>query len=76
MGYTDTDGRGENPVNVKFSKLVVISVILLNIVFTVAVFYVFCRVGSEPTALVAAWFGFTTAELWALAKIKTSEGGE
>ena len=74
MERADADGDGDSAV--KFSKLIVALVILLNVIFTVAVFYVFCRVGSEPTALVAAWFAFTTAELWALAKIKTSEGGE
>lgn len=58
----------------KFSKLIVIAVILLNVVFTAVVFFVFCRVGHEPTALVAAWFSFTSVELWALAKIKRSEG--
>jgi len=57
----------------KFSKWIVALVIALNIAFTVAVFYVFCRVGNEPVALVGAWFGFTTVELWALAGIKKRE---
>lgn len=64
----------------KFSKWVVALVILLNAAFTVAVFYVFCRVGMEPTTLIGCWFGFTTVELWALAGIKKREieqnGGE
>ena len=34
-----------------------------------AVFFVFLRVGSEPTTLVAAWFAFTTGELWLLSGI-------
>ena len=54
----------------KFSKAIVSLVILLNAAFTVAVLYIFYRVGAEPTALIAAWFGFTTVELWALAGIK------
>lgn len=54
----------------KFSKAIVSLVILLNAAFTVAVLFVFYRIGAEPTALIAAWFGFTTAELWALAGIK------
>ncbi len=54
----------------KFSSLIVITVILLNIIFTVATLYVFLKVGSEPTALIAAWFTFTTGELWLLATIK------
>ena len=57
----------------KFSKAVVSLVILLNVAFTVAVLYIFFRVGAEPTALIAAWFGFTTVELWALAGIKKKE---
>lgn len=57
----------------KFSKFIVTLVILLNVSFTVAVLYVFLRIGNEPTALIAAWFGFTTVELWALAGIKKRE---
>ena len=47
--------------------------ILLNIAFTLGVFFVFWRVGSEPTALIGAWFAFTTVELWSLSKIKRDE---
>jgi len=57
----------------KFSKFIVTLVILLNVSFTVAVLYAFLRVGSEPTALISAWFAFTTVELWALAGIKKRE---
>ena len=57
----------------KFSKLIVALVILLNVTFTVAALYIFYRIGSEPAALIAAWFGFTTVELWALAGIKKRE---
>jgi hypothetical protein len=57
----------------KFSKAIVSLVILLNAAFTVAVLYIFYRIGVEPTALIAAWFGFTTVELWALAGIKKRE---
>jgi len=65
----------------KFSKAIVSLVILLNAAFTVAVLFIFYRVGAEPTSLIAAWFGFTTVELWALAGIKKreidkSDGGE
>ena len=54
----------------KFSKAIVSLVILLNAAFTVAVLYIFYRVGTEPTALIASWFGFTTGELWFLAGIR------
>ena len=30
----------------------------------------FLKKGSEPVALISAWFSFTTVELWNLAKIK------
>ena len=57
----------------KFSKLIVALVILLNAAFTVAVLFIFYRVGVEPTTLIAAWFSFTTVELWALAGTKKRE---
>ena len=63
----------------RFSKLVVALVILLNTGFTGAVLYVFLRIGNEPTTLIAAWFAFTTGELWMLAgitKTKVTQGGE
>ena len=57
----------------RYSKFIVALVILLNALFTGAVLFVFLRVGSEPTTLVAAWFGFTTVELWTLAGITKSK---
>lgn len=54
----------------KFSKFIVVFVITLNIIFTAAVLYLFLQTSSEPSALIVAWFGFTTTELWALASIK------
>lgn len=57
----------------KFSKWIVLLVIILNVVFTVGTLYVFLRVGSEPTTLIAAWFAFTTGELWMLSSIKKKE---
>ena len=59
--------------NLRFSKTIVALVILLNVSFAAAVLYVFLRTGTEPTALVVAWFAFTTGELWLLAKIKRAE---
>jgi len=53
-----------------FSKLIVALIVLLNTGFTIGVLFVFFKVGSEPTALIAAWFAFTTGELWLLAGIK------
>lgn len=58
----------------RFSKFIVTFVITLNVLFTAAVFYVFLQTGgNEPTSLIAAWFSFTTVELWALAGIKKKE---
>ena len=62
----------------KYSKFIVALVILLNTVFTVAVLYVFLRVGNEPTTLVVAFFSFTTGELALLATIRKAKlkGGD
>lgn len=57
----------------RFSKVIVTAVIILNILFTAAVLYVFLKVGSEPMALIGGWFGFTTGELWMLSSIKKSK---
>lgn len=57
----------------KFSKFIVMFVILLNVVFTAAILYIFARDGQEPSTLIGAWFAFTTGELWALSKIKRDE---
>ena len=54
----------------RFSKVVVLLVIALNILFTMKVFDVMEKGYMEPTSLIVAWFGFTTVELWSLAGIK------
>lgn len=54
----------------QYSKALVTLIILMNIIFTIAVFIVFARTGSEPSTLIATWFSFTTVELWSLARIK------
>ena len=59
----------------KFSKFIVSLVIVINILFTLAVLFIFYRTGSEPMALIGAWFAFTTVELWSLASIKKKEIG-
>ena len=57
----------------EFSKWIVAAVIILNSLFTIGVLFVFLRVGSEPMTLIAAWFGFTTGELWLLSGIKKTK---
>jgi hypothetical protein len=60
-------------IAIKYSKMIVAVVILLNVVFATAVLYVFLRTSVEPTSLVVAWFAFTTGELWLLSGIKKAE---
>ena len=57
----------------KFSKRIVILVILLNIIFTVAVFAAAFFNAVIPDSLIVAFFSFTTIELWALSKIKRDD---
>jgi hypothetical protein len=53
----------------KYSKFIVALVIILNVIFTAAVLYVFYHTSVEPVALIAGWFAFTTGELWFLSGI-------
>lgn len=54
----------------QYSKILVALIITMNIVFTVAILVVYAQIGTEPAALIAAWFSFTTGELWLMASIK------
>ena len=56
-----------------FSKIIVIGVILLNVIFTIAVLTIFLKTSCEPSSLIVAWFSFTTVELWSLAGIKKAK---
>ena len=57
----------------KYSKIIVMGIIILNCLFALGVLYTHLKTSTEPTALVAAWFSFTTVELWQYASIKTTE---
>jgi len=57
----------------KFSKILVASIVITNIIFTIAVLWIFLQTGSEPMTLIGAWFAFTTGELWMLAGIKKAK---
>lgn len=57
----------------RFSKWIVAMIIAMNVLFCVAVLYINYRGFYVSDALIAAWFGFTTAELWGLAFIKGKE---
>lgn len=54
----------------EYSKIIVSAIIVVNILFTLCIMILFLKKGSEPVALIGAWFSFTTVELWNLAKIK------
>lgn len=54
----------------KYSKMLVAVILLLNIIFTAAVLFVFYHTSNEPTALVGAWFSFFAVELFNIAGIK------
>ena len=57
----------------KFSSLIVILIIGMNMWFTDRVLDAFEKVGSEPAILIGAFFAFTTGELWLLANIKKTK---
>lgn len=57
----------------RFSKALVVAIILLNVLFTIGVLVVFWHTMSEPSVLVASWFAFTTGELSLCAMIKSGK---
>lgn len=63
----------------KYSKWIVLLVIILNIGFLVYIRNVMFTLGFEPTATIVGWYQFTGIELLALATItvvKTVKGKE
>lgn len=54
----------------KYSKIIVALIVVLNVVFIYRVLEIFSNIGVEPTSSIVAWFGFTTGELWLLSGIK------
>lgn len=54
----------------RYSKWIVALVILLNVIFAIGILLAFIKIGKEPKTLITFWFGWTTGELWLLAKIK------
>lgn len=57
----------------RFSKKIVTLVVVLNVIFTILFLYAFIKTSAEPTGLIAAWFSFSTGELWMLSGIKKTE---
>ena len=59
----------------RFSKKIVIAVLILNVLFTAAVLVVSWHTSQSLDALIVAFFGFTTCELWTLGKIERDKLG-
>lgn len=57
----------------EYSKMIVSLIVIMNIIFTIAVFYCFVLTGTEPAVLIGAWFSFTTIELWSLSRIQNKK---
>lgn len=57
----------------KFSKFIVVFIILTNIAYVVTVFMFSWYERPVPDSLTVAWFAFTTGELWALAVVTKEE---
>lgn len=59
----------------RFSKIVVLSLLVLTVIFTAIILYIFYQTGQEPETLVRCWFVGIVGELGLLAKIKWTEIG-
>ena len=58
---------------IRFHKKLVVFIVILNVIFTIAVFYASLRQAIIPDSLIIAWYAFTTTELLAMAGIKMRE---
>lgn len=56
-----------------FSKIIVLLVVIMNVGFSAAVLYISNAGRVVPDSLIAAWFSFTTGELWILSGIKKTK---
>jgi hypothetical protein len=57
----------------KYSKKIVLLVIILNVVFAAAVLFLSGGDHQVPDSLIVAWYAFTGGELLGVAGIKISE---
>lgn len=57
----------------RFSKMIIIIVIIMILIFTGCVLYIFNHKGAEPTVIITSFFAFMTGEVLALAKLKLTE---
>ena len=63
MATIKIERKKNEDVKGKFMKQIIKWVIIMNVAYTVAVFYVFLKTGSEPATLTERWFKFTSGEL-------------
>lgn len=57
----------------RFSKVVIVAVIIIVFIFTGVILYIYNNKASEPTTIITAFFAFMTGEVLALAKLKLAE---
>ncbi|MDU5080212.1 hypothetical protein [uncultured Tissierella sp.] len=55
----------------QFNKKIVMIIVVMNILFTATIVFLYYKTGSEPSTLIERWFKFTGTELVALAGIKS-----
>ena len=58
---------------VRFSKRVIVALLVAVAVFTVTMIGVFCATGAVPDALIYSFYGFVGAEAGVLGMIKRAE---
>ena len=69
--YKYQDEEPEEPKKkIRFNKKLVVFIVILNVIFTIAVFYASLQQAIIPDSLIIAWYAFTTTELLAMAGIK------
>lgn len=71
IDYTTSDYTSDDIKKGRFSKAIIISILLFLFVFVLAVLYLFMRTGNEPSTLISCVFAFCSIEGGALALIKT-----
>lgn len=57
----------------RFSKKIVISLLVLLVIFTAAALYAFIKTGTEPVVLIGSVYGAVTGEWWMLSSLRKSE---
>ena len=63
----------KNKPKMKYSKIVITSLLITVVVFTIVMIVIFCRMGSVPDSLIAAFYAFAGGEAGILGLIKHGE---